>query len=735
MSDTIKKQSETSPANHYPPPDTYHLSPANRQPFNRRFSFAFFLFPLALFLGTVILFALVWQVPFNYKIDPERDTHLDEPFLQNFHAVEPANGTSEANPFYYRWSKGEGRLTFPGIGRNSYQLKITLTANLNPNPQFQLYANETRIGGVYTVAEGIQTFEFDIPAEAIQGRSGDLTVFVQFTPFNPRGDPRTLGFAFLSAEISGSGSFPLIPAVNQMAYLLVTVLLVCAIVLISGGTALAASITGGIFALILAWVVVSARAWLTVFSERMVFALFLSLLAVTIFISIAWLIRKFLTGRSSVSGHPLSNGWSWAISIFGLALAVRFGGMIYPGMFSVDIGFHVNNYTALWENGEIFRKISSAEWGGRQTYYPPTSYIFAGLFRWLFEDTITLLRFWMCLLDSARALLIFFLVKRASGEARAGVISALLVVSMPVGLISVSFGQVAQLTGEFVALAILVMVVVYGHLLHKWQYFSPTLLLLIIAFVQHPGVILLTGLSFFVIAIVFFFRKREGNKALLVIFALALLISIGLYHRVTLVDMIPQAWQTLESKLSGKPLPNEAPKPGKFLVGGSVNDLRLGLRQRWVNDFGEFISGGLSGFWKEAQVYYQVIPLVFIPYALFRLFRQAFGSKGQRAEATTNDELPVTTPKDSSLRLAWASLAWISAVVIFAMVGLVLNLYVRYSLFLLPVVAACAGIALAQLWKRGEFWGRLLTVGICAFIFVSGLILYFDRVIYYIDYR
>jgi hypothetical protein len=770
LSDTIKREIETGQNVQPDPP-----RPPNRN-FQRPQFLAFLrssLFPLlSLTLGMVVLFGLVWQVPFSYKIDPNKDTHLDEPFLQNFHAIEPGNGLSEANPFYYRWSKGEGRLYFPGIGKNRYTFKITLTT-INPDPKFRVFANETQIGGIYTAEEGTKTYEFEIPAEAIQGRSGDLTVYVRFTQFTPKGDPRTLGFALLSAEISGGSAFPLIPSVSQIAYLLTAILLVFSIVLISGGTATAAALTGGAFGLILAWVIISARVWLTVFSERLIYALFLSLICVALVVSVRKLIARVQsppTQPNPLAGegvtHPVTGAdfiphpfpptltlprkgggdyWSWALSIFGLALAVRFGGLIYPGVYNVDIGFHVNNYEIFWDKWNFFRKISSQEWGGRDTFYPPTAYLFGGLLRWLFEDTITLLRFWMGLLDSARILLIFFLVKRVTGDGRAAIISALLMATMPISLISVSFGQVAQLAGEFVALLLLVMVVVYYEKLRQWQYFVPVLLLFLIAFVQHPGVILLTGTTFFALAIILFFRKREGGKILLLIFGVALLISIGLYHRVTLAEMVPQAWQTLESKISGKPLPTEPNKRGKYQYGGSVNDERLDLRKRYTDDFGVYMSGGFAGFWKEAQVYYQVIPLLFLPYALWWLRRRTRDERrrtNNKVKKQTSNEtkvLPVTHhPTPITLlrwRLAWAGFVWVGVAILFALVGLFLNLYVRYSLFLLPIVAISTGIGLAHLWKRAGLWGKIVAVGICAFIVLSGLLVYYDRIVYYIDYR
>jgi hypothetical protein len=68
-------------------------------------------------------------------------------------------------------------------------------------------------------------------------------------------------------------------------------------------------------------------------------------------------------------------------------------------------------------------------------------------------------------------------------------------------------------------------------------------------------------------------------------------------------------------------------------------------------------------------------------------------------------------------------------VLLFLVVGWVMNLYVRYALFALPVVALGAGALLSALWKRGRA-GAWLTVMMLVFFAAEALALWQYRITY-----
>ena len=78
-------------------------------------------------------------------------------------------------------------------------------------------------------------------------------------------------------------------------------------------------------------------------------------------------------------------------------------------------------------------------------------------------------------------------------------------------------------------------------------------------------------------------------------------------------------------------------------------------------------------------------------------------------------------------RLLKSVFGWALAAGLFALVGWVANLYVRYSLFLLPVIALGSGALLSALWSRGRF-GPLLAGFVIAFFAFGALGLWQQRI-------
>jgi 4-amino-4-deoxy-L-arabinose transferase-like glycosyltransferase len=666
-----------------------------------------------LLLGSLLVLALTWQVGFSYKLDSSQDYQLEQPFLKNFNAVEnvPKN---QPDWFYYRWSKGPAQLDFPGIGKRDYILKVRMANEPNPSPDYFIYANETMIASG-KFQPGATDYEFKIPATALTGKSGDLDLRFDVKAFQPKGDERQLGFVLISAELLPAGNGFVIPPVEQLAYLIGVVLLVYLICGRAGFNGWIAAGVGGFVTLVLAYVVATpgARIWLTVFSPQLAFAFGVALLMLVLV------------------DIPLRHVWgerrerAWVLSIFGLALAIKLGGTLHPQIYMVDLGFHYNNFVALWENGEWFRKIKSAEWGSRETYYPPTTYVFAGLFQWLVPDRILLLKLWMCIMEGTRCLLIYYLVKRTLGDGRAAIIAAFMMAVLPVAVISLSFAQVANLFGEWLILAILCLVVAKYEQLRRPPYFVALAFLLLAAFVQHPGVILLSGTVFLLILLLMWRTRqsRQGWTALLACYLIALVLSFAMYHWKTTQEMIPQALQTVSDKISGAPAGEGTDKP-VLKVGGSVGDERLGLKRTVVENFSDWWWGGLKGFWSEVLVYYKVIPLLFVPWSFWWLWKTS-----RPNSPPTEDNISVD--KAARRRLFWAGVAWFGVAVVFALLGWTLNLYVRYSLFLLPFVSIGAAIFLARLWKRQGWAAAFLTFVLGAYLTVTTLAMYYDRIIYY----
>ncbi len=276
-----------------------------------------------------------------------------------------------------------------------------------------------------------------------------------------------------------------------------------------------------------------------------------------------------------------------------------------------------------------------------------------------------------------------------------------------------SWGITTNVFGEFFALCALAVAVGASDRLHPTRpAFWALLAVLLVALLSHPGVVQLTVAAFGLISVLWLWRGRTIAHRGAAVWALVALVaavglSYALYYRHFAGSML-QTFQDIQAERAGTQA-GEA----RLRVGGSVADRSLGLVVSFVSTRSEWLVGNLRAFWQEAQAYYRVWPLVgAVPGYL--LLWPGRGRTRKRALAA---------------RLALAAVGWALAVVLFALVGLLLNLYVRYMLFALPVVAAGAGILLAALWRRGRY-GVVLALLVLAYFAVEALALWHYRINY-----
>jgi 4-amino-4-deoxy-L-arabinose transferase-like glycosyltransferase len=678
--------------------------------------------PWLLLLLTTFLFTLAWQFPLDYSIDNSRDYSLDQPFLENFNLVER---TQDENKTHFIWSKGEGRLIFAGAGKRDYIVRLSMAADANPNKNYVVFANNTKLGEG-TFEPGIKTYEYRVPESAIEAGNGDLRLRVTNSRFSPPGDNRVLGFVLFSARIEAQkapGGFA-VPPFAALGWLVGTVMLLYAIVARAGfGTYKAAGVAlvgAGVFAYVVA---IGARPWLTMYPEKIALAFGWALLMV--------LIADIPLRRFAVAAWERR----WVLSIFGILIALRLTGLFqpqatlppYPAV--IDLGFHQNRFADLWQNGTWWAKITSAEWGNRETYYPHASYLLIGLFQWLVGTSADraqlLLLLWLVTVESSRALLVYYLARKVTGDGRTAVMAALFMAVLPINNLSVAWAQVANLFGEWFILVIMCLVVIQWDNLRRRVLFGVLTATILASFIVHPGEVILSGITLLFIIGIFFWRKetRQQTRWLLAAYVLAIALAFGVYHWQTAKDMIPQALQTFSSRLQGGPVSeSEKVKENKgFRIGGQVRDDRMDLEVRYVQTLPELlVDGFIKGTFRELVVYYYLVPLLMFPWGLWWLWQTSRGSP----------ELAIRR------RMFWLSLAWLTTVVIFWVVSLTINLYVRHWVFMLPIVAIGAAIFLGQLWKRLESqrvgWvGATLTVALFVWMALSTAALFLDRMIYY----
>jgi hypothetical protein len=206
--------------------------------------------------------------------------------------------------------------------------------------------------------------------------------------------------------------------------------------------------------------------------------------------------------------------------------------------------------------------------------------------------------------------------------------------------------------------------------------------------------------------------RRAGWTA--VAYVAALVAAYAVYY----VNVVPTMIDTLVDITKEDANNGAGGNSVHVLVGGAVSDKSLGLFVRYVDNWGDWFWSGLLGIWAEFWAYFRTWPIVgavlgfaaMLPLGIRRSTASAPGRAARR-------------------RLYLAGFAWAVSSVVFLLVGWRLNLYVRYSLFALPVIVLGVGYLLARVWESGK-WGRALALLVTGFFVVTALTFWQYRINY-----
>ncbi len=651
-----------------------------------------------------------------YQVRPAYDiaigTATDAPLLRGFNTKEVIPGTS---PIPFRWSTAESEIILQDVGRQDLDITLTLNGWRPPGqPQSKL---DITSGGRSLLTTNpsaeFADYHFLVPRELLD--QGTLRLQLRTNAFVPPDDPnpRPLGVLVSHVRVAPAPNpdrFVEPPMGILFALLGASALIGLTLAALGwgvGAVALGSSLPGILAGLLLVFdrLWLTSRGWYETWPQVSIAG---ALLVLSLRL-VAWLFRHRVRGGWPVASNKV------LMTLLLATFVIRLAGQLHPQIFIVDLGFHAHRFETV-QAGDLLFTINSAEWGGRPTFYLPTSYIFMLPMQWLLNDQLLVIRLFTAAISSLGILPIYYLVRKSTGNRMAGLIAAALYVTFPIAVLPFSWGITSNLFGEFFALcALAVAVTAYDKLGLRGPHLYLLLLCLLLGLLSHPGVVQLTAASFFFVAIVWLAARRRvpvRKGALLTLSALFLAVglSYAIYYRHFAAEMI-ETYTAIRAERAVA-----AGEEGfKMQVGGSVADKSLGLIVRTVESRSEWVLGGLRGFWQEAHAYYRVWPLfaAFLGYVLLLPRRDAHSRQNTRAGS----------------RLALAALGWSAAIVAFALVGWALNLYVRYMLFALPLVAVGVGIWLARLGRVSRT-SALLSALLVVFFAVEALALWQYRITY-----
>jgi hypothetical protein len=661
-----------------------------------------------IYAGVLLAFILVVAA---YQVRPAYDipigTPTDGPLLRNFYDPETPPKDSGTPYATYRWSRGNNSsIVFQDVGRQDFDIVLEVNGSRpagQPPPSLKIKSGDTTLVDVQP-PPGVQDYAFKVKREEV--RDGTVSLELQTNSFKLQGDARDLGIIVTRVKLSPAPGLDRFvePPTEPLVAITGAVALLAIFLAVLGWGAGAVFTCAVALGLLSASLLVFDRLWLT--SQRWYWAWPQSLIAGGVLAIACWPIAGWLFARGGVNWTALQR--RALLSLVMLVFAVRLAGQLHPSIFVYDLGYHVNILLRV-STGDWLFTTQPAELGrfGHSTFYLPTPYIFMEPLDWLLRDHRLTIRLMTVGTGTLGGLPIFFLAARATGNGRAGLLSSALYLIMPMSVIIFSWGITPNIFGEFFALCSLAVAVgAYQSLRPTNPAFWALSALLTITILSHPGVLALSTVAFLMIALLWWTgRRRIGGwrpaVGLLGAYATAALVALAIYYRHFVPGMIETLKQVQQERANGT---GAGGVP--LIVGGSVEDARLGLYQREVHNFGEWFFLGISGFWSEAQAYYRVWPIV--------------GAVVGYNYLTYRARLTVGPARGTASALVLAAIGWTVSVVLFGIVGWATNLFVRYPLFALPIIALGSGVWLSGVWRRGRA-GRWLAMLLIVFFAVEAL--------------
>ncbi len=643
-----------------------------------------------LLLAALFLMALAVQAAPPFILQAGR--RPEDVYLSGFHAVEQGGGRT------YRWSTAEGHLRIPGLARAPYRLEIILSSPRPPGssePEVYLEATGQALLAI-PVGPTPQVYTILLSAEALPG--GTLDLALHSNTFTTTTDSRHLGVMWERVALRPAARSAVLAPLDILLWPILAVALTVLLARRLGWPRLAGLYAGAGLALLLA----AAVAW-----ARPLLAPGLPLLPLGL--GCAWVLLAL--GQGTVrdlfarAGAAIGPGTERALwTVLALFLALRLAGSLHPAHQTWDLVFHYHRLEQVVEGNLLFT-ITSGEWRSQETLYLPSLYLLVAPFWALFGGRLIPLEVTSILLDTSSALLVAYMARRLIGRGTGVWLAALLYLTMPQSYLIFSWGIVSNIFGQWCLLLVLAFLVSpAGLLARRWSWLPATGLLLP-AVLSHPGTVQLTGVllaaflgTVLLVPLPGFLRQAAWRWVLVgaIAVALAVLLYYGYFGGIM--------WTSLQAMREGANA--EQTMQGGFLVRGPVLDADLGLTAVEVSSPLEAVLAGVRELATEARAYYYTWPLVL---AIAALAGFALESR--------------------SLAIRLASLACVVAL-LFAIVGLAVNLYVRYMYFLLPFVAIGVAWWLAR-WPRKGWAGRAVATLAGLFLGLMGLLFWIEHVLYY----
>lgn len=672
---------------------------------------------------------------------PVGDAAVDTALVRNFNAPERQAAADGGRRF--RWTRGEGTLDLPGIGRGAYDVRLVLAAANNPQPDIRILANGVQVGA-FQATPDFRPYDVHIPAAVMT--HGSLALTVAATPFQPRGDKRTLGAVVEDVTVQPVGDGLALPPARIALSLWVGAMCVALALAVAGVGGIGVVVGGACAAGGMAAFLVGNRLFLTVDTGGVVRAGVLMIAACAA-------VRFGLPPSCRRWGLVVTaRDVRWLAAIVGAALALRFAGVLHPGITIVDLRFHLNRLSDVVDRHQLLLPIQSAEVGGRTVLYAPTPYLILWPFAALVRDRVLLLFLFALATDGVRFCVIWLVTRAATRDGRTADLAVLTMALMPVGWIVYSWGVFANIFAEgMLTLLFALLVLGYDKLAgpRRWAWFAAFAVVICLTLLAHIGVFVLTAatVGLYGLARAMYLVSRpaknltpgpspsawrgEQLRALTMFVGaatLAAVVAFAVFWRFPAHDLL--VGKTVTAIESDATVTAPAPAQKRYRTGGATPDDRIGLPAVGTNNLAVAVG---RETWEMSYAFYGVWPVLAALVGIGRRTQDAGLSGAWRARrGMSNEQRAIREEDDSVLRPSSFVLTlavWLGVAAILLVVGLMARLYVRYPLYALPAVAVGAAVTLRWLTTRGR-WGDIAVAALLALSALGTLLMWYDRIVY-----
>ncbi|HEX9987981.1 MAG TPA: hypothetical protein VGE45_05815 [Chloroflexia bacterium] len=657
--------------------------------------------------AAVVLITLAYQVRPAYTLNMANE--YDRFYLHDgWHEVE------QNEQFSFRWTEGYATARFKGVARQPLRLGLTMRTggpDPQPNKKVEVYARGALVA-VFDASNTLADVAAPISPDLVSRATGDLDLVITSPSFTPAGDSRQLGVIITSMRLEPTGdALPILPPALHLLYVVgagLCVYLICALLRLPIRVRLAASLLA---LLTIAAYYAFARAAIALYMEGLLCALALALGALLAAQPLVrWLYRR--AGFLDFDFHERD-----AQALFGTfvaGLAVGWAGLLHPQSDPHDFSFHLRSFQEVQAGNVFFDNYVVA--GVGQGFYPPAMYVLLLPFNLLLRNPYYLVRLVPVLISFSGVFIVYFLARRyLPGQRFAPLLAAALYAALPVNLLILWWAHETNLFGLVLLLGTIAYILSQYERIARWHIWLGLVALLFVVLLSHPGVLVWTVVMLGSLTATFFGLKRftgRGSYRSVLAIAAAFLLAGGLafalyYSHYT--GSFGEAAYTRADRVSelGETISNLGD------INGILSMARLTLYHGVLSDYG-------------------IVPLLLTPIGLALLFRKR---NAGRQDATP----PANLGEGEAERFRWTLLIWLLVGVLFLIISLLTALPIRPMLFIWPVVALLAGLALSAFLKGAQAGTRNATLRILAtgvlLAALAGVSLYFWVLANFLGYR